>query len=104
MDGKADERDDSDTQVFYRFGHESSLGEGPQDPRWDPTEVPAAEPGDDTGTGEHARPVESLPHWDAFGRPPAPAAQQWDAVPNEGSGYIGYRPSPFRRGEESVPD
>jgi signal peptidase I len=104
MDGKADERDDSDTQVFYRFGHESSLGDGPQDPRWDPTEVPATEPGDDTGTGEHARPDEPLPHWDAFGRAPAPAAQQWDAVSDEGPSYSGYRPSPFRRSEESVPE
>jgi signal peptidase I len=78
-DGKPDEREDGDTQVFYRFGHESSLGDGPQDPRWDATDAdPASE-------------IAPQERWDAFGRPPqsspttsawdsSPAASQWDST------------------------
>jgi signal peptidase I len=91
-DGKPDDREDSDTQVFYRFGHESSLGDGPQDPRWDAT---------DADTASAIAPQE---RWDAFGRsgesPPttsvwdtSPAASQWDS-PSWDSGPVNRWESP----------
>jgi signal peptidase I len=82
-DGKPDDREDGDTQVFYRFGHEASLGDGPQDPRWDATDA-----------GVAASPIAAQDRWDAFARPPqetqappttsvwdsSPAASQWDST------------------------
>jgi signal peptidase I len=96
MDGRSDgepqEREDSDTQVFYRFGHESSLGDGPQDPRWDATDA-------DPASG-----IAPQEQWDAFGRPAqssptisawdtSPAASQWDS-PTWDSGPVNRWESP----------
>src|SRR5262245_23393302 len=62
-DGKPNEREDGDTQVFYRFVHESSLGDGPQDPRWDSTGgAGRAKAGEDTSG------IASQDRWNAFGR------------------------------------
>src|SRR5262245_41339566 len=68
-DGKPYEREDGDTQVFYRFGHESSLGDGPQDPRWDAA---------DADTASAIAPQE---RWNAFGRPEEGDAPAWDSAP-----------------------
>src|SRR6185369_2934482 len=62
MDGRTDGKpygeEDADTQVFYRFGHESSLGDGPQDPRWDV---------DGRSAGGESAGIASQDRWNAFG-------------------------------------
>src|SRR6185369_5454717 len=70
-DGKPNGEEDGDTQVFYRFGHESSLGDGPQDPRWD---VDGRSAG--SAAGADTAEIGSQDRWNAFGRSgdePAPA-------------------------------